>query len=148
MSRTILPWNAWNPGLFEDMGKEMNRLMERFYEGENGESRFFAPRLNIAETDTAYEVTAELPGMKPEDFNIEFKDGQLWITGERKQEAEEKGKTYHRLERRYGQFRRVITLGTDVDVDRVDASYRDGILSLNVPKIPAVQPRRINVKSS
>lgn len=148
MSRTLLPWNHWSPALFEDVGKEMNRLVERFYDGEtNGESRFFAPRLDIAETDTSYEVTVELPGMKSEDFNIEFKDGQLWISGERHQESEEKGKTYHRMERRHGQFRRVIALGTDVDVDKVEASYRDGILSLNVPKIPAAQPRRISVKT-
>ena len=147
MSRTVLPWNSWTPGLFEDFGKEMNRLVERFYDGENGQSRYFAPRVNIAETDQGYEVTVDLPGMKSEDFNIEFKDGQLWITGERKQETEEKGKTYHRVERSYGQFRRVIALGVDVDVEHVEANYRDGVLTLEVPKVPAAQPRRINVKS-
>ena len=147
MSRALLPWSNWTPGLFDDFGKEVNRLMDRFYDGENGESRFFAPRVNIAETDKAYEVTVDLPGMKSEEFNIEFKDGQLWITGERKHEEEEKGKTYHRIERRYGQFLRVIALGADVDVDNVDANYRDGVLMLHVPKIPAAQPRRINVKS-
>jgi HSP20 family protein len=147
MSRTLLPWTHWTPGLFEDVGREMNRFLDRFHDTENGESRFFAPRVNIAETDKAYEVTVDLPGMKSDEFNIEFKDGQLWITGERQQETEDKGKTYHRVERRYGQFRRVIALGADVDVDNVDANYRDGVLTLNVPKIPAAQPRRINVKS-
>ena len=146
MSRTLLPW-TWTPGLFEDVGREVNRLMDHLYDTENGESRFFAPRLNIAETDKAYEVTVDLPGMKADEFNIEFKEGQLWITGQRKQESEVKDKTYHRVERRYGQFRRVITLGADVDVDNVEANYRDGVLTLQVPKIPAAQPRRINVKS-
>ena len=147
MTRTLLPWNHWTPVLFEDLGKEMNRLFNHLGD-ENGESRAFAPRINIAETDKAYEVTLDLPGMKAEDFNIEFKDGQLWISGERKHEDEEKGKTFHRVERYYGQFRRVITLGTDVDSDKVEATYRDGVLSLQVPKVEAVQPRRINVKSS
>ena len=145
MTRTILPWSNWTPVLFEDLGKEMGRFVERFAEGE-GDPRVFVPRINIAETDQSYEVTADLPGMKSEDFHIEFKDGQLWITGERKQAMEEKGKTYHRVERRYGQFRRVIALGTDVDVEHVDATYRDGVLSVHVPKVVAVQPRRVNVK--
>lgn len=133
--------------LFDDFGKEMNRLLNHFGEAENGESRAFAPRLDIAETDQSYEVSLDLPGMKSEDFHVEFKDGQLWISGERKQETEEKAKTYHRIERYHGQFRRVITLGTDVDADKVEATYRDGVLKLHVPKVAAVQPRRINVKS-
>lgn len=147
MSRTLLPWSHWTPGVFEDVSKEVNRLMERFYDGDNGESRYFAPRVNIAENEKGYEVTVDLPGMKSDEFNIEFKDGQLWITGERKHETEEKGKTYHRVERSYGQFRRVIALGTDVDVEKVEANYRDGVLTLEVPKVAAAQPRRINVKS-
>lgn len=147
MARALSPWTQWSPVLFEDFGKEMNRLLGHFGDTENGESRLFAPRINIAETDQAYEVTVDLPGMKPDDFNIEFKEGQLWISGEKKQECEEKGKSYHRVERHYGQFRRVITLGTDVDAENVDATYRDGVLTLQVPKVAAVQPRRINVKS-
>jgi HSP20 family protein len=147
MTRALSPWTHWTPVLFEDLGKEMNRLMNHFSDTENGESRLFAPRIDIAETDTSYEVSLDLPGMKTDDFNIEFKDGQLWISGERKQETAEKGKTYHRVERSYGQFRRVITLGTDVDAENVEATYREGVLNLHVPKVAAVQPRRINVKS-
>lgn len=146
MTRALSPW-TWTPVTFEDLGKEMNRLFNHFGEGENGESRAFAPRIDIAETDTSYEVSLDLPGMNAQDFNIEFKDGQLWISGERKQTNDEKGKTFHRIERYHGQFRRVITLGTDVDADKVEATYRDGVLSLHVPKVEAVQPRRINVKS-
>ena len=147
MTRALSPWNHWTPVLFEDLGKEMNRLFNHSGDAANGESRAFAPRIDIAETDKAYEVSLDLPGMKAEDFNIEFKDGELWITGERKQETADQGKTFHRVERYHGQFRRVITLGTDVDADKVEATYRDGVLSLHVPKVEAVQPRRINVKS-
>lgn len=133
--------------MFEDLGKEMTRLFSHFGDAENGESRVFAPRIDIAETDTSYEVTLDLPGMTAQDFNIEFKDGQLWISGERKHANAQKGKTFHRVERYHGQFRRVITLGTDVDADKVEATYRDGVLNLHVPKAESVQPRRINVKS-
>lgn len=147
MTRTLSPWTHWTPVSFEDLGKEMNRLLGHFGDTENGESRGFAPRIDIAETYKSYEVSLDLPGLNSEDFNVEFKDGQLWISGERKQETEEKGKTFHRVERHYGQFRRVITLGTDVDAENVEATYRDGVLSLHIPKIAAVQPRRINVKS-
>lgn len=146
MTRSLSPWTHWTPMMFEDLGKEMNRLFNHFGDTENGESRAFAPRIDIAETDTSYEVSLDLPGMNAQDFNIEFKDGQLWISGERKQANEEKGKTFHRIERHHGQFRRVITLGTDVDADKVEATYRDGVLTLHVPKIEAVQPRRISVK--
>lgn len=147
MTRTLFPWTHWSPVLFEGFGKEMNRLFDRGGDADGNDSALFAPRVNIAETDKNYEVTVDLPGMKPEEFNVEFKDGQLWISGERKQESEEKGKTYHRVERYFGQFRRVIALGADVDAEGVEANYRDGVLSLHVPKIAAVQPRRINVKS-
>jgi HSP20 family protein len=144
MTRALSPWN---PMLFEDLGKEVNRLFNHFQDTENGETRAFAPRIDIAETDASYEVSLDLPGMKVDEFNVEFKDGQLWISGERKHESTEKGKTYHRLERYHGQFRRVIALGTDVDADKVEATYRDGVLSLHVPKLAAAQPRRISVKS-
>lgn len=148
MARTLFPWAQLNPSLFDDFGKELGRILERVHDGEQGDSNYFAPRLNIAETDKSYEVTVDLPGMNSDNFNIEFKDGQLWISGERKQETQEnEKKTYHRIERRYGAFRRVIALGTDIDIEKVEASYRDGVLTLNVPKAVAVQPRRIQVKS-
>jgi HSP20 family protein len=122
--------------------------MDRFSGTENSGtvSKCFAPDTNLAETDSQFEVTLDLPGMKPEDFNLEFNDGQLWITGERQQEEEEKGKTYHRVERSYGHFRRGISLGPDVDPEKIEATYKDGILTVVVPKAPAACPRKIEVK--
>jgi len=130
--------------LFEDFRREMGRFAEGIFDDVGG--AIFAPRVNFAETEIGYEVRADLPGMKPEDVNVEFRDGHLWITGERKDEAEEEGKTFHRIERRFGQFRRVIALGNEVDADSVEASYQDGVLTVNVPKIAAVQPKKIEVK--
>jgi HSP20 family protein len=107
----------------------------------------FAPRANLSETDTAYEVTVDVPGIKPDELNLEFKDNQLSITGERKKETEDKGTTYHRLERRFGKFRRLVSFDAPVDADKVEAEYTDGVLKITVPKSDEVRPRRIEVKS-
>ncbi|MGE0760203.1 MAG: Hsp20/alpha crystallin family protein [Pirellulaceae bacterium] len=146
MSRALGRWNQFAPTLFDEVGREVNRLMQHLGDWEGRERGYFTPSMNVAESDKGYEVSVDLPGMKPDDFNIEFKEGQLWITGERKHESEEKGKTFHRVERCYGQFRRVIALGADVDVEKVDAEYKDGVLHVHVPKAETVLPKRIQVK--
>ncbi len=137
-------------GLFDDLRREMDNLLTRFFTGEDGgeasQIAVWAPRLNLSETDKEYEVTVDLPGMKPEDIQIELRQGDLWITGERKAETEEKGKTWHRVERFYGQFRRVVRLGDDVDPENVEAEYKDGVLKITVPKAPTAQTKRIEIK--
>ncbi|MBC8355187.1 MAG: Hsp20/alpha crystallin family protein [Planctomycetes bacterium] len=145
MSNTLTSYR-WTPTLLDDFRKEMGRFAEGFFD-DAASANAFAPSVNFAETETGYEVSAELPGMKPEEVNVEFKDGHLWITGERKSESEEKGKTYHRVERRYGSFRRVIAIGNEVDADNVAATYKDGVLTVDVPKAAAAQPKRIQIKS-
>jgi len=148
MNRTLQQYrNRWTPVTLDDVRSEMNRLVEGFFDTEETEGGFFAPRANFAETDKHYEVSVELPGLKPEDVHVEFKDGQLWISGERQAETEEKGKTFHRVERRYGQFRRVIGLGRDIVSEDIEAEYKNGLLTVTVPKAAAVQPKRIDVKA-
>jgi len=149
MTRMMVPWEVSGPRWFDDFRSEMNQLMTNFFGSENGgeEANPFTPRTNIAETETGYEVTLDLPGMKPEEFNVELKEGQLWVTGERKHEHEEKGKTYHRIERHYGHFRRVIPLDATVDAEKVEADYKDGVLHVTVPKSEAARPKRIEVKA-
>jgi HSP20 family protein len=145
----MVPWNVHGPRWFDDFRQEMNQLMNQFLSSEDGgeQGLSFAPRTNLAETEQGYEVTLDLPGMKPEEFNIELREGQLWITGERKQEKEEKGKTYHRVERQYGQFRRVIPLDVPVDAEKVEAEYKEGVLRVTVPKTEGARPKRIEVKA-
>jgi HSP20 family protein len=127
----------------------MNELMDQFFGSDSGTELglWFAPRVNVAETDTAFEVSVDLPGMKPEDFSVELKEGHLWITGERRQETEEKGKTYHRVERQYGRFQRVIPLPAAVNPDKIEAEYKDGVLRITLPKDESAQPKRIPVKT-
>jgi len=128
----------------------MENLFERFfspmerplmsYEG-------FVPRTNVVETDGEFEVTVELPGMKPDEFDLELKDKSLWISGEKKEEKEEKGKTYHRVERHHGEFRRVIPLSTAVDESQITARYEEGVLTVRVPKAAEVKPKHIEIKT-
>jgi HSP20 family protein len=147
MTRNLTLPSRWSPNLFDDFRTEMNRVMEGLWDHEDRGTPFFAPRTNFAETDTAYEVAVELPGMHADDFEIEFKDDRLWITGERKHDAEEEGRTYHRNETTYGNFRRVIALGKDVDAESIEAKYENGVLAITISKIEAVKPKRIEVKS-
>jgi HSP20 family protein len=144
----LIPWQDFGRP-FYDLRREMDQVFNRFFgEGEaEAATPTFAPRANIAETDEAYEVSVELPGMKPEDFHVEMKNGELWITGEKKLEEESQGKTWHRVERFYGQFRRVIPLAVAVDEDKIDAEYRSGVLRLKLPKSAAAKPRQIPIKS-
>jgi HSP20 family protein len=148
MVRSVIPWTRRVP-TFEKFENEMNRLMERFFTPEEGEwtAAMFTPSTNVVETETGYEVSVELPGMKPEEFNVEFKEGSLWISGEKKEEKEEKGKTYHRIERHYGEFRRIVPLPGTVSEEKVEAEYKDGVLKVVVPKAEAAKPKKIEVKS-
>ncbi|HUG90037.1 MAG TPA: Hsp20/alpha crystallin family protein [Planctomycetaceae bacterium] len=123
--------------------------MNQFFRGENGggELSVWTPQVNVSETDEHYEVEVDLPGLKPEEFNVELRHGDLWITGEHKHESEQTEKTWHRIERRVGQFRRVIRLGDDVDPENVNAEYKDGVLHLTVGKSESAKAKRIEVKA-
>jgi len=101
--------------------------------------------VNVAETDKAYEVTAELPGLKPEEIHVDLDRDVLTITGEKKEEHEEKGKTFHRIERKYGTFRRAMTLPDAAEAAEVNADYKDGVLMVVVPKAKVTRPTKINV---
>jgi HSP20 family protein len=106
----------------------------------------FLPEANMVETDKAVEVTVELPGMKPEEVKVEIREGNLWITGEKKEEKEDKGKTFHRIERRAGMFRRVFPLPVEGVEGKVDARFAEGVLKITLPKAEKVAPKHIEVK--
>jgi HSP20 family protein len=145
----MIPWTRRLPRPLETFENEFTELMERLFRPEEGLNGFekFLPMSNFAETEKAYEVTVELPGMKPEEFNVEVKNGELWITGEKKEEKEEKGKTWHRVERRHGEFRRIFALPAEVKEEEVNAEYKEGVLRITVPKAEVAKPRKIEVKA-
>jgi HSP20 family protein len=157
MPRALAPWGGVKvPKMFEDLHDEMNELMRRFFEFEtNSLERLapvglehFAPRYDLTETDKEYLIRFDLPGMKSEDFNIEIREGELRITGERKSVATEEGKGYRHLGCRYGRFEERIPLDLPVKADQVQAQYKDGVLAITVPKDKSVQPKRIEVKTA
>ncbi len=106
----------------------------------------WAPRVDIAETDKAFEIKAEIPDVNKEDVKVTVHNGVLTIQGERKQEKEESGKKYHRVERHYGIFTRSFTLPDNVDETKVKASFKDGMLNLQIPKSEEAKPKAIEVK--
>ena len=106
----------------------------------------WAPRVDIEEDKESYVVHAELPGTKLEDIKITLNEDQLVIRGEKRREVESSDKTYHRVERVYGSFERAFTLSKRVASDKIEALYRDGILTVRVPKAEEAKVREIQVK--
>ena len=147
MRRTLVPRTPRLPESLWDLRREMEGLFNQAYgeEGAGGWLAGFVPEIDVAETDNAYEIKAELPGMKPEDIEVELHGDVLTIAGERKEEEETKNKKLHRTERRYGAFRRTITLPEAGDAAKVTAEYEDGILAVAVPKTPENRPKKVKV---
>jgi HSP20 family protein len=106
----------------------------------------FYPRTDVAETDEQFEVTVELPAVRPEDVDVQLKNGELWISGKRQEEEDPKRKTYHRVERRYGEFRRIVPLPGTIDEEKIDAKFESGVLKVTVPKTEAAKAKHIEVK--
>lgn len=104
-------------------------------------------RTNIAETETAYVVATELPGVEEQDVHVEMHEAELTIRALRREEAEEKGRTWHRVEHAYGQMTRTIRLPKEVDRNGIEAVLRKGILTVTVPKAAATRPARVQVRS-
>ena len=126
-------------------------LFDRFFDDWRLPSLFsdedtWVPAFDIKENDKEYEVTAELPGIDPKDIDITLSEGILSVKGEKKHEEEEKGEDYHRIERRYGSFHRSFRIPGKVDVDKIDANYKDGVLKLMIPKSEGSETKKIEVK--
>ena len=148
MLGTLVPRRERLPRPLVRFEQEMENLMERLFAPEDGRwLAGFSPAVNVAETETGFEVTLELPGMKAEEFKVELKNGELWITGEKREEKEEQGKTFHRVERCYGEFRRVIPLPGKVEEEQIAAEYKEGVLKITIPKTEEAKPRHIEVKA-
>jgi HSP20 family protein len=106
----------------------------------------WAPALDISERKDAYLVAVEVPGVEPEDLDITMEDGLLTIKGERQFTSESSEQQFHRVERRYGAFRRSITLPAQVQADRIEATFDNGVLQIVVPKAEEAKPKRIQVR--
>ena len=139
----------------EGFQREMNRLFDDFFRptpfgGTQWPFGGAMPRVDVEETDGEYQVSAELPGIDEKDVNLTLADNVLTIHGEKKAEREEKDKNYYLSERSFGSFRRAIPLPTEVDEEKVEAFFKNGVLTVRLPKSPEAKAkaRRIEVKAA
>ena len=133
------------------LGREFEKVFTGFFDRP---LRFFdeetawMPSVDVSETGEEIRVKAELPGMDAKDIDVSLNDGHLTIRGERKKENEEKDENLHRVERRYGSFSRSFRLPVEVDAEKVEADYKDGVLSLHLPKSKENSERKIEIKAA
>ncbi|GMV49404.1 Hsp20/alpha crystallin family protein [Nitrospirales bacterium NOB] len=144
-------WNPWKE--LEEVEKRLSALWGRPPAKAEGQKEAisvaeWAPLVDITEDAKEYLIKAELPEIKKEEVKLTVQDNVLSISGERKYEKEEKDKKYHRVERAYGSFLRSFTLPEDADGTKVSAEYKDGILTVHLPKSEKVKPKSIEVKVS
>jgi len=111
-------------------------------------TRTWAPPVDIYEDGDNLVLKAELPGINPEEVEIRVEDNTLYLKGERKFEKEVKEQSYHRVERSYGAFTRTFSLPNSIDADKVSASYKDGVLTLTMPKKEEAKPKTIKIEVS
>ena len=142
----------WDPFReLEEVSDRLNRMFARpVASGTNGKETMivadWTPSVDISETEGEYLIKAEIPDVKKEDVKVTVEDGVLTIQGQRKQETEEKGTKYHRIERSYGSFVRTFSLPDVIETDRVKAEFKDGVLNLHLPKSERAKPKAIEVK--
>jgi len=128
----------------------MERVFDRFFEPRWDELEAvgaWAPKLDFSETKDAFVVKAEVPGVEQKDISVSIQDQMLTIKGEKHKEKEEKDEKYHRVERSWGAFARTIALPAGVDTEKVNATFKDGVLTVKLPKTPAAKGTTIPVKA-
>ena len=138
----------WDPMRELNSFGDMNRLFDSFFGTQNGQaglSRRWVPAMDLVEVGDSLVLKADLPGLTREDVNIEVKDGVLTISGERKDEHEEKADGYYRVERTFGSFSRTLTLPKGVDATGIAADFADGVLEVKIPKPEERKPHRIEI---
>jgi len=126
--------------------RDIDRLFRETLDDRDGRTLGWMPPVDIVEDEHSLVIKAEIPGMKRDDIKVEVEGGVLTISGERSLEKEESGKTYHFVERSYGQFMRSFTLPTKVDPNKIDAKYADGVLEISLAKREEAKPKTISVK--
>lgn len=146
---TLVRWDPFRE--LEEMSDRLNRMFAR--PGDSGghgkETMIVAdwtPSVDISETEGEYQIKAEIPDVKKEDVKIVLEDGVLTLQGQRKQEKEDKETKYHRIERSYGRFARTFSLPDVIDVDKVKAEFKAGVLNLYLPKSQKAKPKSIEVQ--
>jgi HSP20 family protein len=155
--RELMPWRRKDLALgsekenpFQAMQREINRVFDRFSHGfgwgdlaeREAPLGGFFPSVDVSETDKEIHVTAEIPGLEAKDLDVSLSGSNLVIRGEKKAEKEEKGEQYYHKESSYGAFHRSIPLPAEVEEDKIEATYKKGVLKISLPKSPEAQKVR------
>lgn len=146
-------WSGAFPAFrgFESLRRDMNRMFDEFFRGDIlADDSFFGrdwtPAVDVIENNDAYVLKAELPGLNKDDVKITLENNVLTIRGEKKNEMEKKEGNFHRVERSYGMFERSFTIPGSIKSNDIDAQYKDGVLTLTLPKAEEAKPKLIDVK--
>ena len=145
---TIVRWEPRRE--LSSLQSDMNRLFNAMFDapaggGVQGQLRRWTPAMDLAETEDAFVLRADLPGVSLEDVSIELEDTVLTVSGERKADHENTGEGFYRVERTFGAFSRSLTLPKGVDAEAIAASFNDGVLEVRIPKPEERKPRRIAI---
>ncbi|MEZ6135879.1 MAG: Hsp20/alpha crystallin family protein [Pirellulaceae bacterium] len=147
--------NYSNRGLnvLEEFSSDMERVFDSLLGRTVGtalrssQAAKFVPSLDVTESAEDFLISIDLPGVKPADVKVEMHEGKLTISGSRESTTEDKEKNYHRVERTSGSFFRSIAVPSEVDVERIDASYEHGVLHVKLPKSAKQQPKKIEIRT-
>jgi len=152
-NRELTPWNRDFPAFrgLQSLQQDMNRIFDEFFRGDilANDSLFardWNPAVDIIENNDQFILKAEIPGMTKDDVKITLENNVLTIRGEKKNESEKKEGDYHRIERSYGSFERSFSVPGTIKVNEIDAQYKDGVLTLTLPKAEEAKPKSIEVK--
>ena len=143
--RTLMPWTGM-PTFRQEMEKFFERVGDMKLD-ELATTGEWAPSMDVSETKEAFVVKAEVPGMDPKDIQISLQEQLVTMKGEKHQEKEEKEERYYRMERSYGSFTRTIRLPVAVDGTKVTAAFKNGLLTVTLPKTPAAKGTTIPIKA-
>jgi len=146
MLNTMTRWNPMGMSVREPLFRVFDSLLNQdLLPSEEVSNRTWTPPVDIQETEDVYRLTAELPGLTKEDINITLENNVLRLTGERKLEKGVEKEGYQRVERIYGTFARAFTLPSQVNHDKVEAAFENGLLTITVPKAEQAKPRKIAI---
>ncbi len=145
---TLIKWAPRPASIFDDMDKMINNVFENDWNFSVRSKTNWSPAVDVKESDNSFTLTADIPGLTKKEVKVNITDGILSISGERKFEDEKESGNYHYRERRYGSFSRTFNLPETVNDEDISASFKNGILSIELPKHEVVLPKEREIKIS